>query len=293
MTMQDLSYRIQAIGARALMLIFRILPLDTASWFGGWLARTLGPLTGAHKTAVRNLAAAMPEYDDAARAKIIADMWDNIGRTVGEYPHLGALINDARRVEVVDPGQLAAQIRDDGIGALMIGMHYGNWELCTVPGHRAGFKQYHFYRAPNNPYVDAMLGDLRKALHQEGFLAKGSDGARQAVVLLKKNFHIGMLVDQKQDEGIPAPFFGRDAMTTTAPAALARRLDVPIVAARAIRQNGAYFKIMVHEFEIAKTDDRQADVITTTKQINAMLEDWVREYPSQWFWVHRRWPRDG
>ncbi|HQT40339.1 MAG TPA: lauroyl acyltransferase [Acidocella sp.] len=291
MNTEDLSYRLQGMAARLLMLFFRILPLDAASWTGGWLARTLGPLSSAHKTATKNLALAMPELSASARAKIISGMWDNIGRTTAEYPHLSKLIDDPQRVEVIDPGNLAVQIRDDGIGALMIGMHYGNWELATVPGHRTGFTQYHFYRAPNNPYVDALLNELRKPLQQEGFLPKGSDGARQAVVLLKKHAHIGMLVDQKQDEGIPALFFGREAMTTTAPAALARRLDVPVVAARVVRQHGAYFKIFVHEFQIAKTEDRLADVIVSTKQFNTLLEGWVREHPEQWFWVHKRWPR--
>ncbi|OYV36092.1 MAG: hypothetical protein B7Z81_07755 [Acidocella sp. 20-61-6] len=201
------------------------------------------------------------------------------------------MIDDPQRVEVIDPANLAIQIRDDGIGALMIGMHYGNWELGTVPGYRVGFTQYHLYRAPNNPYVDALLNELRSPLQQGGFIPKGSDGARQAVVLLKKHAHIGMLVDQKQDEGIPALFFGHKAMTTTAPAALARRLNVPVVAARVVRQQGAYFKIFVHEFKIVKTENRQADVALTTQQFNTLLEGWVREHPEQWFWVHRRWPR--
>ncbi|MDE8349318.1 MAG: lauroyl acyltransferase [Acidocella sp.] len=291
MNTQDLSYRLQGMAARLLMQFFRMLPLDTASWAGGKLARTLGPLTSAHKTATKNLGRAMPELSEAVRAAILNGMWDNIGRTTAEYPHLGKLIDDPLRVEVIDPGNLAKHIRDDGIGALMIGMHFGNWELGTVPGHRVGFQQYHFYRAPNNPYVDALLNKLRAPLQQGGYLPKGSNGARQAVVLLKKNFHIGMLVDQKQDEGIPVLFFNRPAMTTTAPAALARRLNIPVVAAQVVRQNGAYFKIYVQQLEIAKTQDREADVVITTKQINDLLEGWVRQHPEQWFWVHKRWPR--
>ena len=149
-------------------------------------------------------------------------MWDNIGRTAAEYPHLGKLMRDTARIEVIDPHEYLKQIRDDGVGALLVGMHFGNWELSTVPGFRVGLKQHHFFRAPNNPFVDALLGELRAPMCQEGYLRKGAQGARQGWVLLKKNAHIGMLVDQKQDEGIPALFFGRDAMTTTAPAALAQ-----------------------------------------------------------------------
>jgi KDO2-lipid IV(A) lauroyltransferase len=293
MNWQDLSYRIQHNAARALMGFFGLLPLDAASWLGGWLARSLGPLTGAHKTAVSNIARAMPELDEPTRKKIIQGMWDNIGRTTAEYPHLGRLMDDSSRVEVIDPKNLAAKLRDDGIGALLIGMHYGNWELSTLPGHRAGLKQYHFYRAPNNPYVAEMLQNLRGPMQQEGYLQKGSEGARQAVMLLKKHAHIGMLIDQKQDEGIPASFFGRDAMTTTAHAALARRLNVPMIADRVVRTSGAHFKIYVHDVSLTITDDREADIITTTKQINQLLESWIRDRPDLWFWVHRRWPREG
>jgi len=290
-TLQNFNYRLQAYAARGAMAMFRALPLDAASWLGGWLARMVGPLTSAHETAVENLRLAMPELDDAARRKTIAAMWDNIGRTVGEYPHLGRLMTDTQRVEIIDPGGLANKLRDDGMGALLVGMHYGNWELSTVPGFRAGLVQRHFYRAPNNPYVDDMLIQLRQAMQQEGYLPKGAEGARQAVILLRKGTHLGMLVDQKQDEGIAVPFFGRDAMTTTAPAAFARRLNVPIAAAQVVRLSGARFRIFVHEFAVVKTDDREADVIATTKQINTRLESWVRDHPEQWFWVHRRWPK--
>jgi KDO2-lipid IV(A) lauroyltransferase len=200
-------------------------------------------------------------------------------------------MDDEIRVHVEDPTNLAVKLRDDGRGALLVGMHFGNWELGTVPGHRAGLKQHHFYRAPNNPYIDEMLAKLRGPTRQAGYLPKGAKGARQSAMLLKEESHIGMLVDQKQDEGIPVRFFGRDAMTTTAPAALARRMNVPIASARVIRQKGANFLVRVQELNVAKTDDREADVIATTSQISAMLEGWIRENPAQWFWVHRRWPR--
>jgi KDO2-lipid IV(A) lauroyltransferase len=288
---RDIAYRLQAAGALAMVALFRALPLDAASAVGGWLARRIGPLVGAHRTARNNLAAAMPELDAKARGAILAGMWDNIGRTVAEYPHLGRLMRDAARVEIIDPAGLAARLRDDGIGALLVGMHYGNWELSTVPGFRAGLAQRHFYRAPNNPYVDRLLVRLRAAMQQEGYLPKGAPGARLAVALLRAGTHLGMLVDQKQDEGIAAPFFGRDAMTTTAPAALARRLGVPVAAAQVVRLKGARFRIFVHEFEVVKTADREADVAVTTRLINARLESWVREHPEQWFWVHRRWPK--
>ncbi len=273
-----------------LVAIFRALPLDAASFLGGWLARRIGPLTGAHRTAVENLRHALPELQGAALQTVLTGMWDNIGRTVAEYPHLKTLMADLSRVEIVDPNQVAKRLAEDGIGALLIGMHYGNWELSTLPGFRQGMPQHVFFRAPNNPYVDAILRKLRQPLNPN-YLAKGAEGGRQAINLFRKGAHIGMLVDQKLNEGVAAPFFGRDAMTTSAPATFARRLSIPMAADRVMRLKGAKFRIDIAEIETPRTDDQQADIMTATKQINALFEAWIREKPSQWFWVHRRWPK--
>jgi KDO2-lipid IV(A) lauroyltransferase len=134
----QLNYWLQAVGARAGMGLFGALPLDVASRFGGILARKIGPMTGAHKTAIRNLAHAFPNKTTAEREAIAIAMWDNIGRTIAEYPHLGKLTHDPSRVAISDPQHAALQLAEDGVGGLLIGMHAGNWELSAVPGLRAG-----------------------------------------------------------------------------------------------------------------------------------------------------------
>jgi KDO2-lipid IV(A) lauroyltransferase len=286
-----MTYRLEAVAARLFFLLLGALPIDSASAFGGWLARRIGPLTGAHRIAERNIRAALPSLDNAQVAKTLTGMWDNIGRTVAEYPHLEILMTDEKRVEIVDPAGLADSVRDDGVGGILIGMHFGNWELSTLPSVRFGFKQQNFYRAPNNPFVEQMLQDMRKPLRQDGFLKKSAEGARKALILLKHGTHIGMLADQKQNEGIAVPFFGRDAKTTTAPAAYARRLDLPIIADCVERLGGAKFRIHVAAIPVSRTANQEADIIETTRRINDRLESWIREHPEQWFWVHRRWPK--
>jgi KDO2-lipid IV(A) lauroyltransferase len=284
------AYWLQALAARAVMALLGALPIDTASWLGGFLARKLGPFSGAHKTATQNLAQAFPEKTSAERRKTADAMWDNIGRTFAEYPHLGMLTNDPGRVMIHDPQNAAQLLAEDGIGGMLLGIHGGNWELSAVPGLRAGLAARHFYRAPNNPYVDAMLVKYRAAIGPEGFIRKGGAGARQALKLLKAGTHIGMLVDQKQGEGIPIRFFGRPAMTSTAPAAFARRLNLPIAAARVIRLRGARFRIEVESVAVIRTGDADTDIAATTQRISDMTERWIRDNPGQWFWVHRRWP---
>jgi len=100
-----------------------------------------------------------------------------------------------------------------------------------------------------------------------------------------------MLVDQKMNNGIAVPFFGRPAMTAPALAQLALRFDCPVVPARVVRLNGAHFQLIVYPpLEVAKTGDREHDTLTLMTQVNTMIEGWIRERPEQWLWLHNRWP---
>jgi KDO2-lipid IV(A) lauroyltransferase len=100
-----------------------------------------------------------------------------------------------------------------------------------------------------------------------------------------------MLVDQKLREGIAAPFFGRDAMTTPAPAALALKTGARIVMAANRRVGGPRFHVTVQpELEFTPSGDEPADVIRLTAVITARIEEIVRADPGQWLWIHNRWP---
>ena len=100
-----------------------------------------------------------------------------------------------------------------------------------------------------------------------------------------------MLADQKMNDGIPVPFFGRPAMTAPALAALALRFDCDVLPARAERLAGAHFRLTVFPpLPLPRTGDSHADAAALMAQVNAILETWIRDRPEQWFWVHQRWP---
>jgi KDO2-lipid IV(A) lauroyltransferase len=112
--------------------------------------------------------------------------------------------------------------------------------------------------------------------------------------LLRAGKAIFLLVDQKTSEGVPAPFFGRMAMTTPAPAALALKLGATILPVTNERLNGARFRMTIHEpIAYAPTGEHDHDVLAVTYEINEVLEGAVRYRPSQWLWIHRRWPKEG
>ena len=100
-----------------------------------------------------------------------------------------------------------------------------------------------------------------------------------------------MLVDQKMNDGIPVPFFGRDAMTAPALARLALRYKCRVIPARAERLGGARFRLTFYDpMPLPDTGNLQADTLTLMTAVNAQIEAWIRERPDHWFWLHRRWP---
>jgi Kdo2-lipid IVA lauroyltransferase/acyltransferase len=285
------QHRLEAIGARALFAIFRALPVDAASAVGGWLARTIGPRLGASKRAVTNLRRAMPELDDARVTEIVRGMWENLGRVVGEYPHLDKfrVYEKGGRVEALNTGSVDPLLAA-GRKLIFVSAHFGNWEVATLAATQKGLDVTQIYRAANNPLVDALIQESRAIIGSE-HIPKGSVAARRSLEALRQGRHLALLVDQKMNDGIPVPFFGRDAMTAPAVAQLALRFDAAIIPARVERTKGANFRLTVFPpVEQPRTGDRHADMRETMRRVNAVIESWIRERPEQWFWLHRRWP---
>jgi KDO2-lipid IV(A) lauroyltransferase len=270
-----------------------LLPLDAASAIGGFLARAIGPWLPITERARRQLRSAMPELSEAEIARIVRAMWDNLGRVAAEYPHLHEIrCYEGGRVEVVGAEHIDA-LREDGKGGIFFSGHLGNWEIASLAATQRGVPLTQVYRAPNNPIVDRLVFAIRERAITGRRFPKGAEGARRLVRHLAQGEHLAMLVDQKLNEGIPVPFFGREAMTVTALAAFALKYDVPVVPARVERLKGARFRITVFApLALPQTGERDADIAETMRRVNALIESWVREKPEQWLWLHQRWPKE-
>ncbi len=279
---------IEAAFVLAFYGLLGLLPATASSAAGGWLLRRIGPLLRAHRVARRNLERSYPGRPPAEIAALLDGMWENLGRNIGEFPHLRRLLSDPASVEVVGTATLEA-LRAAGKPVIFVGAHLANWEIAPAVALRCGFAVDYVYRAPNNPWVDRLLA--RRRVDPDGaMIPKGAEGGRRAMAALKAGRSLGILVDQKMNEGIEAMFFGRPAMTTPAFAQLALRLGLPVVPIRFERLGGPRFRVTVDPpVEIEATGDRAADVATLVQAVNDHIEGWVRDRPEQWFWVHRRW----
>ena len=279
---------------RALMGLFWVLGLERASNFGGWVARKFGPGLPVTRRARRNMARALPELDEAARERAIADMWDNLGRTFAEYPHLGKIwsVKPGARVEIVGFKEAEQAVRGKGKGGIFVSGHCGNWE--TMPGVFGdhGVKAALVYRAPNNPYVDAWIS-ARRQERSPIVAAKGADGARMILKTLKDGNLLAMLIDQKLNDGIAVPFFGREAMTSPAAAHLSLRHGAPIIFGWCTRLPRSHYRVAATDvFDPAPTGNHVKDVYDLTLKINQALEARIRAEPWNWLWLHNRWPKD-
>jgi KDO2-lipid IV(A) lauroyltransferase len=285
-----LFYPLQAALAFVLFAIIRTLPLGVASGIGGGLGRVFGPCLGLSGRARKNLENAFPEKSSAEINVIIHEMWDNLGRTLFEFPHLDRLkfYQDGSPVEVIGVNHIE-KLRDDGRPGLFFAGHLGNWEITPLGVIHRDLPAHLIYRAPNNPLVEKIY---RQRKFGEGeLLPKGAEGARRAIKLLKDGGHIGILVDQKMNDGIPVPFFGRDAMTAPALAQFALKYKCPVVPVQVERLKGATFRMTFYPpEEYEPTGDRTKDVARIMTSVNAHLEKWIRENPAQWLWLHNRWP---
>ncbi|MBM3570576.1 MAG: lauroyl acyltransferase [Alphaproteobacteria bacterium] len=278
-------HRLEWFLAKLVWALFGALPLDWASALGGGIGRTLGPLTRAHRRAIANLRRALPEVDAEATAM---RMWDNLGRTVAEFPHLAAM--RLGRELTVEGAERIEALKTDGRPGILLAGHLGNLEAAALSVSRLGLPLTVIYRAANNPLVDAMIRDMR-AHYSEAHVNKGAEGARAILATLKAGGHLGMMSDQKLNEGVAVPFFGRDAMSAPAWAKFALRYRCPVVIALVERLEGARFRVVFRPpLDLPDSGDAEADTVTLIRAYHRELEDWIRPRPWQWFWVHRRWP---
>jgi KDO2-lipid IV(A) lauroyltransferase len=289
---RKLRYGVEAAAFRIFMGFFRLLGLDGASAVGGFIGRQILSRFKVTKRARENLIAAFPEKTPAEIENILTGMWDNLGRTVAEYAHLDkfhASNQPGARLFVSGDAISDAEVAKAS-GTLFLSGHLANWELMPIAAAQWGYQGGLVYRPPNNPYVDRYISRQRALLGPKEQISKHF-GTRRIFSLLRGGQAIYMLVDQKTNEGIPAPFFGRDAMTTPVPAALALKMGAPIVFVSNKRLGGARFHVTVHRpLEFIPSGDQERDVRDLTFAINARVEEMVRADPSQWLWIHRRWP---
>jgi KDO2-lipid IV(A) lauroyltransferase len=270
-------------------------PIKTANLFGR-ITRFIGPMTREQKIARANLTAAFPEKSPEEIETILKGVWDNLGRLGAEFAHIDHIWEHDRarpedsRIEIEErTHELFAQLRLDGKPALIFASHLGNWELPALAAVAHGLDAATLYRRPNISSANRIIEEMR-AVKMGTLIPAGRDAPLRLADALQKGQHVAMLVDQYFTNGVDVIFFGRKTKANPTLARLLRQIECPIHGVRIIRLPGHRFRAELSE-EVKPVRDAEGkiDVQGTMQAITSVIEGWIREYPDQWLWLHRRW----
>ncbi|HET6467611.1 MAG TPA: lysophospholipid acyltransferase family protein [Geminicoccaceae bacterium] len=266
-----------------------VLGPERASALGRRAMQWLGPRLRHHPKLLRNLQAAFPDWPAERIAAVARDAWGQVGRVITEYPHLVAISDAPERLELVSHVDIRPMVSGER-PAIFVAAHLANWELSVASARRADVPLTGIYSPQQNPVIHDMLQRRRAALGCR-LLPKRSS-VHALVAELKAGRSIGVLMDQRYDEGDTVPFFDRPAPVALAPAMLAARLGLPLIPVRIERLEGTRFRVTL--FEAIEPDPARGGTREIardmTARVYARFEAWIRERPEQWLCIKHRWP---
>jgi KDO2-lipid IV(A) lauroyltransferase len=283
--------------AVGLLRFLRLFDPDGLADFSGAVMRRLGPWLPENRIGRANLTAAFPEKSPQEINAILRGVWDNLGRMGAEFAHLDRLWDwDPARPEhceriVITPQQIERymQLANDGKPALVFAAHLANWEIPAICAATYQMESAVLYRRPNNARLDRWLRQTREA-SMGTLIATGLDAPMKVAEALERGAHVGILVDQYYVRGVDVTFFGRRTKANPLIARLAQHFDCPIYGTRVIRLPGHRLRPeLSEEIKPARDAEGKIDIQATMQIITNVVESWVREYPEQWLWLHRRW----
>jgi Kdo2-lipid IVA lauroyltransferase/acyltransferase len=282
--------------AVGLLKLLRLLPYDKTADGAAWVARKLGPLAREHRIGREQLEAAFPDKSPAEIEKILAGVWDNLGRVVADFAHLDRLMADAvapnkpSRLDFSDrSAEIYIKLANDEKPALVFAAHFGNWEMPAMCARYTGLESAVLYRGPNIEAVERWVEQTRAPIMGE-LISTGLDAPVKIADALERGAHVGMLVDQYYVRGVDVTFFGRKTKANPLIARLAQHFNCPIHGTRITRLPGnKFWGEITEEIEPARNADGEIDMQGTMQRITDVVEGWVREAPEQWLWLHRRW----
>lgn len=225
---------------------------------------------------------------EAEQDKIVSGLWDNLGRVMAEYPHLRQI--GASRV-TIENGGIVEDLFKAGTPCMMMSGHFGNWEIAGA----AMLAQYGkaldlTYRAPNNPWADRLLMRARTLGGAIRCYPKSRAGAQQILQAMRDKRTLAILIDQKYNGGVAVPFLGRPAMTNPVFVQLCQKYGYALIPARIKRTDGARFTITFFPpLDLHDSANAPLPIETVIGAAHRYLEQWVRDTPEQWLWLHRRW----
>jgi len=214
-------------------------------------------------------------------------MWNNYGRVFSEY----VFVKDFRIGKIdskidIEGKDILDEIKKSNKPVVFISGHFSNFELMAMQIEKAGIKLSAIYRPLNNVFLNRVIERIRRKYICKNQIKKGIAGTRELIKFQKNNYSTALMIDQRVSEGKRINFFNQEAYTTTIPAQLAKKFNMPIVPIFIERVNDTNFKIKISKpLNFLQSDS----IIDITNKLNTILEGMILKNPGQWIWSHNRW----
>jgi KDO2-lipid IV(A) lauroyltransferase len=285
--------RLEYAAAWPFIKIMGALPRPLARAIGIGLAQVVYLLhVRLRQVGMRNLAIAFPEKTEAERVRILRGEFASLGRQLAEVCHFPEYtLENVDDVVVYDGFENFERAQARGKGVLLFAGHFGGWELSSFVLSMHGHWMHVLMRGMDNEYLGQLILHYR-TMHGNKAVDK-DDFVRGLLSAMRKNEVVGMLMDTNMTppQGIFVDFFGVRACTAAGPARIALKTDAAVVPTFTIwdEKLGKYRLRFDPAVELVRTGDLEADINANTQKLTSVIEDYVRQYPEQWRWVHRRW----
>ena len=285
--MKYIKYFIQFFLTIFSFLIFKILGPYLSSKISGKIFELIGPFFRSKEIIHTNLKRGIPNINSEKLDNITRSMWNNYGRLFAEY----MFIKDFRYGNLSKKIQIQGQdildeIKKSKKQVIFVSGHFSNFELMAMYLEKTGIELSAIYRPLNNIFLNGIMEGIRKKFICKYQIKKGIGGLKKLISLKKNNFSTAMMIDQRVSEGILSNFFNKEALTTTIPAQLVKKFNIPVVPVYIERIKDLNFKIVVHDPILFSNEDSIKNI---TLKLNQILERMILKKPEQWIWSHNRW----
>jgi len=285
--------KLEYAAAWPFIKILGILPRSLSRAFAIALSKIVYVLhVKLRRVGMRNLAMALPEKSEAERARILRGVFTSLGRQLAElcqFPRY--TLENVEKVVVYDGLQNYEQAYARKKGVLFLTAHFGGWELSAFTHSMYGHWMHVVMRPMDNQYLDRLLQSYRM-MHGNKVVPK-DDFVRGLLAAMKAGEVVGILMDTNMTppQGIFVDYFGIPACTASGLARIALRTDAAVVPTFTIwdEKLRKYRLRFDAALELVRTGELEADIVANTQKFTKVIEDYVRQYPDQWLWVHRRW----
>ena len=285
--MKRLKYFVEFFLITTLFYFFKLLGYRKSSNLGEKIGKFFGPFFRNEKIILDNLKYSSIGKDEIDRKKIVNSMWGNYGRILSEYPFLKDFRNEklAKFIKVNGLNYLEDLVKSKK-SAIFVSGHFNNFELMAMIIEKNGVNLAALYRPLNNYFLNETMENIRKNYLCKKQIKKGKSGTRDIINLLKQNYSIALMIDQRVSEGIKINFFGRGAFTTTIPAQLIKKYNIDVIPVYIERKNNLFFHV---QFEKPISFSNSIGAEQITEKLNNILERMILKNPDQWIWSHDRW----